>query len=225
VTLWRSFPADLCERLGWRGLVFSRYGYGFSSIRPSHGAQDPDYLEREALVRLPVFLDALGVENCWLLGHSDGGTIALVAAANDAANRFDGIVVIAPHYLIEPEAVAGIRVAKDQFENGDLRPRMAKYHRDVDSVFYGWSEIWLDPEQFRTWTIEPMLSEIRCPVLAVQGTDDEYATLDQIEAIARHAPQTELLVVEGAGHTPCLSNKSEVIDAVSDFINRTVSKD
>ncbi|MDR1854636.1 MAG: alpha/beta hydrolase, partial [Azoarcus sp.] len=153
VELWRQFPAKLCERLQWRGLAYSRYAYGASTPRPHDEPFPDDYLERETLDVLPQTLRALGVERPWLLGHSDGGTIALIAAAHDrACERYAGIVTIAPHYRVEDVCLAGIERARDAYEHGDLRRKLAKYHRDVDGAFYGWCDTWLNPRR-RGWNI------------------------------------------------------------------------
>ncbi|MDR0702519.1 MAG: alpha/beta hydrolase [Azoarcus sp.] len=215
---WRKFPAALCERLQWRGLVYSRYAYGASTPRPRDEPFPGDYLEREALGVLPALLRALEIEKPWLLGHSDGGSIALIAAGSDAA-RYGGIVSIAPHYCVEEICLEGIARACTAYEQGDLRERLAKYHRDVDSAFYGWCNAWLDPRR-RGWRIENLLKHITCPSLAIQGAQDEYATLDQIEAIARHAPHTELLAIEGCGHFPFRHAAETVISAIAGFVAR-----
>jgi pimeloyl-ACP methyl ester carboxylesterase len=218
--LWRKFPTALCERLQWRGLVYSRFAYGASAPRPHDEPFPHDYLEREALDVLPALLDAFMIEKPWLLGHSDGGSIALIAAALDGA-RYSGIVNIAPHYCVEDICLNGIRRAKARYEGegGDLRKRLSKYHKDVDSAFYGWCDAWLNPAR-RGWSIEGLLKNIACPSLAIQGVQDEYATLDQIRAIKRHAPQTALLEIDGSGHFPFLTRADEVIDAIAAFIGR-----
>ncbi|MDR2926317.1 MAG: alpha/beta hydrolase [Azoarcus sp.] len=220
VDLWRSFPVNLCERLQCRGIAWSRFGYGESTPRPQEEPFPVDYLEREALDVLPDVLDALGIEQPWLVGHSDGGTIALLAAAYDPGGvRYPGIVAIAPHYCVEDVCLAGIKRARKAYEQGDLRGRLGKYHQDVDSAFYGWCNVWLDPAR-RGWSIEDSLKGIACPVLAIQGVDDEYATLDQIEAIQRHAPQTELLKVKKCGHFPFLAQSEIVMEAISRFVGK-----
>ena len=216
IELWRDFPEALCARLGWEGLVYSRVGYGWSGLRPGDGRVPADYLEREAIQALPDLLAASEMERPWLLGHSDGGSIALIAAAC-APERYAGIVVIAPHYCVEDKCLEGILRAREAFEHGDLRKRLARYHDNVDAMFYGWCDTWLDPAR-RGWSIEPLLASVRCPVLAIQGVEDEYATLDQIEAIARHAPQTELLKIPDCGHFPFLKQPDVVIEAIAAFV-------
>ncbi|MDR1661429.1 MAG: alpha/beta hydrolase [Azoarcus sp.] len=215
--LWRDFPAALCERLRWRGLVYSRFAYGAST--PRREPFPVDYLEREALDVLPALLRALDIERPWLLGHSDGGSIALIAAGSDAA-CYSGIVTIAPHHCVEDVCLEGIARARIAYEQGDLRKRLAKYHRDADSAFYGWCDAWLDPRR-RGWRIEEaLLKRIACPSLAIQGARDEYATLEQIEALKRHAPHTELRVIDDCGHFPFRDAAGTVIDAIADFAAR-----
>jgi pimeloyl-ACP methyl ester carboxylesterase len=216
VALWRRFPAELCARTGRRALVYSRFGYGASTPRPRDEPLPADYLEREAQEVLPALLDAFAMERPWLIGHSDGGSIALLAAAHDP-ERYCGIVTIAPHYRVEPVCLAGIARARAAYEAGHLREKLARHHTDVDAAFYGWCNAWLDPAR-RGWDITADLKRITLPILAIQGRQDEYATLDQIEAIARHAPQTELLVIEDCGHFPHLTHAEQVTSAIAAFI-------
>jgi pimeloyl-ACP methyl ester carboxylesterase len=216
IALWRDFPARLCEVLGMRGLVYSRFGYGASTPRPAGEAFSPDYLEQEATKVLPALMDALTIKNPWLVGHSDGGSIALLAAIHDSA-RLSGIVTIAPHYFVEAVCLEGIEKARHAYEKGRLRARLARYHRDVDSAFYGWCEVWLNPSR-RNWSIEAALCKITCPVLAIQGDADEYATLEQIDGIQRQVPQTRLFVMAHCGHSPHLQQPEAVCEAIRAFV-------
>ncbi|MDR0735249.1 MAG: alpha/beta hydrolase [Zoogloeaceae bacterium] len=218
IALWRDFPERLCARLGRRGLAYSRMGYGASTPRPHDEPLPRHYLRREAVETLPALLEALDVapRKPWLIGHSDGGSIALLAASFNAAS-YSGIVVIAPHYFVEDVCLKGIRRASAAFETGGLRARLARYHQDVDGAFYGWRDIWLDPA-YRDWNIETELKRITCPVLAIQGDADEYATLEQIDGIRRQAPQTELRVLPQCGHSPHLQQPESTLDAIGAFI-------
>lgn len=218
ITLWRNFPQDLCNRLKHHGLTYSRYGYGASTPRPQNEPLPSDYLEHEAADTLPALLNALNIERPWLIGHSDGGTIALLAAAG-AVLPLAGIIVIAPHYYVEEICLAGIERARQAFETSNLREKMARYHRDPDSVFYGWQQVWSDPAR-RDWNIAAELERIACPILAIQGSDDEYATLEQIEGIKRRAPQTQLYVVEQCGHFPHLTHSEQTIERIAAFIEK-----
>ena len=220
VAMWKDFPQQFCERHGLRGLVYSRYGYGNSTPRPPDDHWQPDFMHRQAWEVLPALLSALEIERPWLFGHSDGGSIALLHAARFAEN-LRGVIVLAPHILVEDISVASIRLARDAYLSGDLRERLARYHADVDSAFWGWNDIWLDPA-FRDWNIEAELAGIACPVLAVQGADDEYGTLEQIYGIARRAPQTRTLVLQQCGHSPHRDQPEALSREAGSFIRSQV---
>jgi pimeloyl-ACP methyl ester carboxylesterase len=171
---------------------------------------------------LPALLHALGVDArsqpLWLLGHSDGGSIALLFAAWAApAQAPAGLVVLAPHIMVEDRTLEQVKHARHTYEQGNLRARLAAFHADPDSAFWGWNQTWLLPT-FKTWSIEPELSRIRCPVLAIQGEDDEYATLKQIEGIARCHPATSLLALPDCGHWPHTHARTQVLLAVAEFM-------
>lgn len=219
VAMWRDFPDRFCDKLGVRGLVYSRFGYGKSTPRPLRESFPPDYLHREAVEVLPEFLDAVGVVRSWLFGHSDGGSIALLAAAH-WPDRFSGIAVMAPHFFVEEVSLKNIRVARIAYQEHGLRERLAPYHDDVDSAFYGWNDVWLDPA-FRAWNIEAELEKIVCPVLAIQGEDDEYASLEQIYGIRRRVPHAQLLVLPDCRHSPHRDQPEAVIDGTASFLERS----
>jgi len=215
VAMWRDFPRELCMAAGARGLVFSRPGYGGSS-GPTEAHRDVDYLHRQAHEVLPRVLDALGVhERAWVLGHSDGGTIALLFAAR-LVQRTAGVVVLAPHIFVEDVTVRGVRRALDGY-GAAQRERLARYHAQPDAVFHAWTGIWLDP-RFRDWNIEREIGAIRAPLLAIQGVDDEYATLEQVRGIARRVPSAQLVELEHCGHAPQRDQPRRVIDAASRFL-------
>ena len=215
VAMWRDFPARLCEAAGLRGLVYSRPGYGRSTPRPAEERWQPDFMHRQAREVLPALLRVLGVGKPWLFGHSDGGSIALLhAAAFPEALR--GAVVLAPHILVEDVSVASIAKARDAYLQTDLKDKLARYHADVDSAFWGWNDVWLSPA-FRGWAIEEEIRAIRCPLLAIQGLDDEYGTLEQIRGIARRVPQARLLELPDCGHSPHRDQPDAVIEAVRLF--------
>ena len=198
VSMWRDFPSRFCATHGFKGLVFSRYGYGQSTPKPADEHWAPDVMHQQAHDVLPMLLAHLHIERPWLFGHSDGGSIALLYASKFAVA---GIVVVAPHIFVEDISIASIEQAREAYATTDLRSRLARHHADPDSAFRGWNGAWLNPA-FRRWNIEPALDTITCPVLAVQGEDDEYGTLEQIRGIARRVPQTELLVIPNCGHAP-----------------------
>lgn len=216
VAMWRDFPARLCEAVGLRGLVYSRPGYGRSTPRPPDEKWAPDFMHRQAREVLPALLAQLGVQCPWLFGHSDGGSIALLhAAAFPDALR--GAVVLAPHILVEDISVESIRKARDAYLQTDLKQRLARYHEDADSAFFGWNDVWLSPA-FRAWSIEEEIRAIRCPLLAMQGLDDEYGTLEQVRGIARRVPRAQLLEIPRCGHSPHKDQPEAVIAAVKDFV-------
>jgi pimeloyl-ACP methyl ester carboxylesterase len=216
IAMWKDFPQRFCEQHGLRGLVYSRYGYGNSTPRPAAERWSPDFMHQQAREVLPALLAALGIERPWLFGHSDGGSIALLYAASFPEN-LRGVIVVAPHIFVEDISVESIRMARDAYLSQGLRERLARYHADVDSAFWGWNDIWLDPA-FRNWSIEAELGAIRCPMLAVQGEDDEYGTLEQIYGIARKAPQTRILVLPQCGHSPHRDQPDALIREAGNFI-------
>jgi pimeloyl-ACP methyl ester carboxylesterase len=222
LAMWKDFPQRLCAAAGCRGLVYSRPGYGRSTPRAAEEAWDLDFMHRQAHEVLPALLTALAIEpareRLWLFGHSDGGSIALLYAARfpDAPA---GAIVLAPHIMVEDLSIESIAKARTAYLESDLRERLAKYHDDPDSAFWGWNDIWLRPP-FRQWSIESELASIRCPLLAVQGLDDEYGTLEQIRGIARRVPGTELLELPQCRHSPHRDQPERLIAAVTDFIFR-----
>lgn len=216
VSLWKDFPERFCRAHGLSGLVFSRYGYGRSTPRPHGERWAPDFMHAQAWEVLPALFAQLGLVRPWLFGHSDGASIALLAAARSGAG-LSGIVVEAPHIFVEDRSIESIRQAREAYLQGPLRERLARHHGDADSAFWGWNEAWLDPA-FRAWDIRAELARIEVPVLAIQGEDDEYGTLEQVEGIARLVPHARLLVLPGCGHSPHREQAERVIDAAGRFI-------
>ena len=215
VSMWRDFPDRLCAAAQCRGLVYSRPGYGRSTPRAAGETWQPDFMHRQAYEVLPALFEALGIDTAreppWLLGHSDGGTIALLYAAR-FVDRCGGVIALAPHILAEEYGLASIRRARSAYLEGDLRARLARHHADPDSAFWGWNDAWLNPA-FARWTIEDEIAPIRCPLLAIQGLDDEYGTLEQVRGIARRVPQTRLLELPACGHSPQRDQPAAVIEA------------
>jgi pimeloyl-ACP methyl ester carboxylesterase len=242
VGMWRDYPQSLCDAGGFRGLVFSRYGYGRSTPRPPHEKWPVEFMNEQARDMLPVFLRETGVDGAtgagrdtspaagiaagirprietdklWLFGHSDGGSIALIFAAL-YPNSLAGAVVLAPHLFVEDLSISSIELAKANYVNTDLSKKLARYHDDVDSAFWGWNDIWLNPE-FRKWNITPLLGTIRCPVLAVQGFEDEYGTMAQIDTLKREVPHVELLKLSSCRHSPQRDQPEALTQAVVRFI-------
>jgi pimeloyl-ACP methyl ester carboxylesterase len=216
VSQWRDFPSQFCAALGLRGLVFSRYGYGRSTPRPPQERWGMDFMHRQAWEVLPALFAQLGLQRPWLFGHSDGASIALLHAARHG-DDLSGAIVLAPHIMVEEVGLASIRLAREAYLGGGLRARLARHHADVDSAFWGWNDAWLDPA-FGAWDIRPEVARIRVPMLAIQGEDDEYGTLEQIRGIARLAPQTRLLELPGCGHAPHRDQPGRVIEEAGRFI-------
>ena len=218
LAMWKDYPASLCAAAGARGLVFSRYGYGRSTPRPATEKWPVEFMHGQAEDVLPALLTWLRIDDPpWLFGHSDGASIALLYAAAHAG-RVAGLVAVAPHVFVEDVSVASIARARVAYAGTDLKHRLARYHDDPDSAFHGWNDVWLDPG-FRGWNIESCLPRIRCPVLAVQGEDDGYGTMAQIDAIARLVPQARLLKLPACGHSPHRDQPEALTDAVVAFLN------
>jgi pimeloyl-ACP methyl ester carboxylesterase len=220
IALWRDFPAKLAQATDCPAVVYSRYGYGRSDALT--GPHHVDYMHREALDVLPELRDQLGLNDAILVGHSDGASIALIHAGS---GRWPvrAIVLEAPHVFVEDVSIASIAAARAAYETTDLRQRLARYHADVDSAFRGWNDIWLDPN-FRTWTIEDALPGVRCPVLAIQGADDEYGTLAQLDAIERGiAGPFERLVLPQCKHSPHRDQEDAVLAAMAAFVAQVQS--
>ena len=217
VAMWRNFPEKLAAATGCRVIVWSRAGYGGSQAYAE--PRSTRYMHREAEEALPALLAELKIERPLLIGHSDGGSIALIfAGAFPGVPR--GIAVLAPHEFVEAETLAGIREARTAWQTTDLPQKLARYHHaQTERVFSDWNDCWLSPP-FRDWNIEEYLPRIRCPVLAIQGEDDEYATLRQIDAIAEQVPGTQLLKLANCGHTPQRDQEAAVLEALTAFVAR-----
>jgi pimeloyl-ACP methyl ester carboxylesterase len=217
VALWRDFPAKLAARTGASALVYSRRGYGKSDRldRPRR----VDYMHDEALVILPELLRELGISEPILIGHSDGASIALIHAGS---GRWPvrALILEAPHVFVEDVTVRSIEQAKAAYRATDLASRLARYHDDPDHAFWGWNDIWLDPA-FRSWTIEEFLPGVHCPALAIQGADDEYGTLAQLDAIERGVRgSVERRVLANCKHSPHRDQEALTLEAMARFIER-----
>lgn len=216
VALWKDFPDQLCKRLNLRGLVYSRPGYGKSTPRAKDAHWEVDFMHRQAWEVLPALLSSLQVTRPWLFGHSDGGSISLLYASRYAA-QCAGAIVVAPHIMVEDISVTSIQLARDAYLHQGLRERLARYHDNVDSAFFGWNDIWLSPA-FRSWSIEAELDTITCPLLAVQGEDDEYGTLEQVYGIRQRLPHAVVVPIPACGHSPHRDQPEILMNAVSDFV-------
>ncbi len=224
VALWGakpgSWPEALCQALNLPGVVYSRRGYGQSApIADVRGAgqHGPDFMHIQAWEVLPALLIQLGIDRPILIGHSDGGTISLLHAAR---HRVAACVVMAPHVKVESISIASIEAAKLAFETGDLRSRLARFHADVDGAFWQWCEVWLSGA-FRNFDIRRLCHEIRDPVLAIQGQDDVYGTLEQINEI-EPVGLIERLVLANCGHSPHRDQREAVTAAITAFLRSQV---
>jgi pimeloyl-ACP methyl ester carboxylesterase len=218
---WRDFPARVAQATRCRALVYDRYGYGQSDVL-EEGRRDVKFMHSEALSSLPEFLKKLKIENPILVGHSDGASIALIHAGSGASVR--GVAVMAPHVFIEPICIDSIQKIKKDFEKSGLRERLGRYHRDAAKTFYGWADVWLDPG-FERWDIrEDFLPRVSCPVLAMQGQDDEYGTMAQLDEIGRRVEgPCELVKLEKCGHSPFRDQPDAVLAAISSFVGKIIS--
>ncbi|MEP7329368.1 MAG: alpha/beta hydrolase [Betaproteobacteria bacterium] len=217
VSMWRDFPWMLCAATGMRGMMYSRPGYGRSTPPAPDERWPVDFMQRQAQVVLPALLDTLAIDApVWLFGHSDGGSIALLFAAA-YPTRTLGLVVVAPHIVVEEISIASIEAARRHYDVRAFKARLARYHDDPDSAFRGWSDVWLDPA-FRDWTIEADVARITCPLLAVQGTGDEYGTMAQVDGISSRAFQSCVVKLDGAGHSPHRDQPEQLIAAVVAFL-------
>jgi pimeloyl-ACP methyl ester carboxylesterase len=214
VSLWRDFPAQVAARTGCAVLAYSRWGHGRSEVLS--GKRPVGYMHREAEVVLPALLAALDIRQPILLGHSDGASIALIfAGLFPAVPR--ALILEAPHVFVEDVSIAGIAAAKEAFATTDLRHRLGRHHADPDATFRGWNDIWLDPA-FRDWNIENALPAIRCPVLLIQGEDDEYGTPAQLDAIRAGTGTAEILLLPRCRHSPHRDQPAAVLDRISSFV-------
>jgi pimeloyl-ACP methyl ester carboxylesterase len=214
VALWKSFPRDVAERTGHEVIAYSRYGYGRSD--PLEGRREPGYMHHEGERVLPALLGALGVSRPILLGHSDGASIALIFAGT-YPGAASALILEAPHVFVEDLTVESIAGAKVAFETTDLEAKLARYHADAAGTFRGWNDIWLDP-RFRAWNIESYLETIDVPVLLVQGRNDEYGTLAQVEAIAART-DARIALLDRCGHSPHRDQGAATLEAITSFVS------
>ncbi len=216
--LWGDFPDKLAAATGCGVFAYSRVDYGNSSV--STTPRRADYMHREALDVLPRVLDTIGFRRGLLIGHSDGGSIAAIYAGGVQDHRVRGISLLAPHFIVEDETIAGIVAAKSAYESGDLRRKLARWHQDVDNTFWGWNNAWLSPE-FRTWDITEYLAYIRVPVQIIQGENDAYGTKRQIEiAQAECYCPVGPELLPGIGHVPHREASEATLNLVVAFVNR-----
>ena len=216
--LWGDFPDRLQAATGMGVFVYSRAGYGASS--PVTLPRPLDYMSREALDVLPALLDKIGFQRGVLLGHSDGASIAAIYAGATGNHRLRGVVLIAPHFVVEDVSVTSIAEIRKTYETTDLRAKLARWHQSVDNAFYGWNDAWLDPD-FRRWDISEYLAYIRVPVALLQGEGDQYGTIRQIEIAQEecYCP-VDVTLIPQSGHSPQREAPEETLATVSEFVRR-----
>lgn len=221
VSQWRDFPERIAAATGLPALIYARYGHGQSEV-----LQQPlgvDFMHREALETLPELLRLLDIACPILVGHSDGASIALIYAGSGHPLRC--LAAMAPHVFVEDISIDGIVAAKQAFEAGDLAQKLARHHRDAGKTFYGWNDVWLAPA-FRNWNIERFLPAIKCPLLAIQGFEDAYGSMAQVDAIARQAGgPVEVLKLDRCGHSPQKDRPETVAAAIVEFIRCSGGRD
>ncbi len=226
VAMWRHWPAEVCRASGRAGWVYSRRGYGQSDAIPDvraapavtqgrrSGRLAPDYMHEQAWVVLPALLARLQIDQPVLLGHSDGASIALLHASRFAVQA---CIAMAPHVMVEEISIESIEQARAAFEQGELRQRLARYHADVDCAFWQWNDVWLSPD-FRSFDIRSDCRRIGAPVLAIQGVDDPYGTMRQIEQIDLPATQIERAALASCGHSPQRDQAAQTTRLIADFL-------
>ncbi len=219
VAMWRDVPQRLADATGFGVLAYSRAGYG-----QSDGISLPrplDYQTREAQDVLGDVLDAVGSEHVILLGHSDGATIAAIYGGSVSDLRVRGLILIAPHFFTEPTGIEAIKAAGKAFREGDLRSKLAKYHADVDMAFNGWHDVWVNPDYAAKWNVADAIDHLRIPVLAMQGRDDAYGTLAQVEEIeSRIYSPVDTSILDDCGHDPFRDQLQKAVDAIAEFCAR-----
>ena len=221
--LWGDFPDKLQAATGAGVLAYSRAGYGGST--PTKLPRPRDYMHAEALEVLPELLDKIGFRRGLLLGHSDGASIAAIYAGSHQDHRVQGVAMIAPHFIVEDISVTSIAAIKTAYETTDLKAKLARWHKDVDNAFYGWNGAWLDPA-FRDRDISEYLAYIRVPVMVVQGENDQYGTLRQVEIAQEecYCP-VDLKIISDAGHSPHREAPGATLDAIEQFASAALRDD
>ena len=216
IALWRDVPERLAASTGWGVFAYSRFGYGNSDATSL--PRPMSYMHHEAQIVLPEVLEAAGIRRTVLIGHSDGGSIAAIYAGSNDTPGLLGLVTIAAHFFVEDLNIASIRQIKADYDTGNLRSRLARYHRDVDAAFLGWNDAWLDP-RFRDFDIVGLLPNIRVPILGLQGAADPYGTDEQIRVLqANVRAPIETHLIPGAQHSPHFEAKDAALAAITGFV-------
>ncbi len=220
--MWKDFPLWVAERTGCGALIYSRSGYGDSA--PLDRPRTARYLHDEALTVLPQVLEAMNIRHAIFIGHSDGASIALIYAAAGGAQATLGLVLEAPHVFVEDITLAGIERTGELYRTTDLAQKLSRYHGDqTNAVFWSWYDTWLSPE-FRHWNIEEYCPRIACPLLLIQGEDDEYGTKRQVDAIlSRVVTPAQAVMLPECGHVPHREQPQATLEAITRFVQGIVS--
>jgi pimeloyl-ACP methyl ester carboxylesterase len=221
VDMWKSFPEHLASQTGCDGFVFSRQGYGRSDPCPL--PWKINFMHVQALKVLPKILGAAGIQDHMLIGHSDGGSIALIhAGSRHASFRLKGVITESAHVFCEPVTLSSIRAARQAYETDRLKEKLARYHgENTDNAFWGWNSAWLNPG-FVHWDIQKYLPHIRVPLLALQGEEDPYGTPAQLAAIRKHVPDSITRIIRHCCHTPHQEQPEKVTASMAAFIQNRV---
>jgi pimeloyl-ACP methyl ester carboxylesterase len=218
VELWRDFPKKVAAATGLGVFVYSRQGYGQSD--PAILPKPLDFMTQEAVKVLPHVLDAIGFQRGVLFGHSDGATISAIYAGSVQDHRVRGLILMAPHFFTEQMGIAEIALAREGFASTDMASRMGRYHRDPEGAFRGWADTWLNPE-FSKWNVAEVIDYLRIPVLAIQGREDQYGTLAQIDELqSRSYAPVDVVVLDDCKHAPHQEQPSKTLTAVEKFVSR-----
>lgn len=219
LAMWKDFPHQVAQLTGCRTLTYSRAGYGGSD--PCALPRPLTFMHDEGLIVLPKILEAAEIQQAVLVGHSDGASIALINAGGIADERIRGLVLMAPHVFVEELTLTSIREARTAYQKTDLRKRLARYHgANVDCAFLGWNQAWLD-QGFLSWNLEAYLPKIEIPVLLIQGEDDNYGTIRQLDKISEKLPgEVELTLLPGCGHSPFRDRPAATLQAITGFLQK-----
>ncbi len=215
IAMWKDFPEQLAQATGFGVLVYSRYGHGKSERLAEK--RSVDFMHHEAKVVLPELLRQFEIQQPILLGHSDGASITIIYAGT-RPQQVRALILEAPHVFVEDVSIQSIANMRTQFESTDLPQKLARFHNHVEETFRGWNDIWLDPD-FRQWNIEEYLAPITCPVLVIQGQNDEYGTLAQVQAIQRLIPATQMRILPRCGHSPHRDHQALTIQTIAKCVS------
>jgi pimeloyl-ACP methyl ester carboxylesterase len=218
ISMWKEIPKLIHEKTKLNILTYSRFGYGKSSITDL--PRPLDYMTVEAEKYLPMILKKLSIRKHFLIGHSDGATIAALGSLKSMNNNLLGTILIAPHFFVEQDNIIAIKNTTHQYKKGTLRTKLKKYHDNVDNAFLGWSNVWLN-EEFSNWDITNLLSNIKIPIIGIQGLNDPYGSIAQLDILEKKltVPFTKI-TIENCGHNPF----HEHLDTTLEYINKFITK-